>query len=152
MGDYWSCSTLTYTCMCLIANFHLVIHTRYWTCITHWAYWPSILSWFPVGILYCTQICIFLMTNTMYHVTFHLMATPYYWLSIPIICVVALLPDFTIEYVSRTYFPKPFQILQEYVNRREMKKKYRSQQGKWCCERGDCCCGCCRRCWCDSCP
>lgn len=137
--------------MILVANFHLWIHTRYWTCINHWAYYLTILAWFPFGILYCTQICIFLMTGTMYHVTFHLLATPMFWLTIPLIVIVCMMPDFFIEYVSRTFWPMPFQILQEFANKRENKKAYRSR-GKWCCEKGDCCCGCCRRCWCDSCP
>ena len=59
-GDYYATSTTSYTIMCLVANLHLFIHTRYWNCLTHWIYWLTLISWFLFGAFYCTGVAIVL--------------------------------------------------------------------------------------------
>jgi hypothetical protein len=61
-GDYYATSTTTYTIMCVTANLHLFMHTRYWNCLTHWIYWLTLISWFLFGAFYCTNVAILLGT------------------------------------------------------------------------------------------
>jgi len=150
-GDYWSVATLTYTVMCIVCNLHLFIHTRHWNGFIQWSYWLTLISWFLFILFYCTEVCVFLDVPWMYWVIYQLYESPLFWLCLPVLSWLALLPDLVILFVRRTYYPKPYHILQEVANTDQWKAEH-PQTGRWCCEQKDCCCHCGRKfCWCAGC-
>jgi hypothetical protein len=136
--------------MCVAANLHLFLHTRYWNCLTHWIYFLTLISWFVFAPLYCTIVCVFLGASQMYGVMMMLYSTPLFYLIVILWSWVSLLPDFLYVYLRRTYVPKASYVLQEVVNEKEWKLEHKPS-GRWCCEKGDCCCQCCKHIWCECC-
>jgi len=107
----WEIGTLVYTLVVLTVNLKLAVETKYWTVYSHIGLWGSILVWFIWLTTYCALD--FLPELSMYWIIYRLYATTLLWLALLLLPVVALLPDFCVQYYCSQYIPQNYQIIKE---------------------------------------
>ncbi|KAM7269267.1 hypothetical protein ACFE04_024764 [Oxalis oulophora] len=121
----WDVSTMAFTCVVVSVNLRLLMACN---SITRWHYISvggSIIGWFmfifvysgiqtpkTVSILIPGLICGYKRDNV-YFVIFVLMGTFYFYLTLLMVPIIALLGDFLYQGVQRWFFPYDYQIVQE---------------------------------------
>eukprot|EP01132_Coremiostelium_polycephalum_P003773 gene3773-4697_t len=106
----WSLGTLVATCSILIVNFRMAVETKHWNLFSGVAIAVSLLSYFIMVILYSFFQAL---NSNMFDIFTTELRTISFHLTILILLLVALIPDFIIKYYSRQYYPKDVQILKE---------------------------------------
>ncbi|XP_074309802.1 phospholipid-transporting ATPase 3-like [Silene latifolia] len=113
MFGLWDISTMTFTCVVITVNIRLLLCCNSITRWHHISVWGSIIAWFLFIFGYSG-----FMTNgdrqeNIYYVIFVLMSTPYFYLALILVPIVALIGDFLYQGLQRWFFPYNYQIIQE---------------------------------------
>lgn len=109
---HWDVSTMAFTCVVITVNLRLLMLCN---SITRWHFISvggSILTWFMFVFVYSV-----LRENVLF-VIYVLMSTFYFYLTLVLVPIVALLGDFIYQGVQRWFFPYDYQIVQE-IHRHE---------------------------------
>ncbi|GAV61079.1 E1-E2_ATPase domain-containing protein/HAD domain-containing protein [Cephalotus follicularis] len=119
----WDVSTMAFTCVVVTVNLRLLMICN---SITRWHYISvggSILAWFLFIFVY--SIIKTPKTENVYFVIYVLMSTFYFYLTLLLVPIVALLCDFVYQGVQRWFFPYDYQIVQE-IHRHELDDRSRT--------------------------
>ncbi|XP_010272160.1 PREDICTED: phospholipid-transporting ATPase 3-like [Nelumbo nucifera] len=109
----WDVSTMTFTCIVVTVNLRLLMACN---SITRWHYMSiggSILAWFIFIFIYSGIMTPYDRHENVFFVIYVLMSTFYFFLTLLLVPVVALLGDFLYQGVQRWFFPYDYQIIQE---------------------------------------
>ncbi|PKA61390.1 Phospholipid-transporting ATPase 3 [Apostasia shenzhenica] len=109
----WNVSTMAFTCVVVTVNLRLLMACNSITKWHHMSVWGSILAWFVFIFIYSGIMTPWDRNRKMYILLFVLMSTFYFYVSLFLIPVVALLGDFVFQGVQRLLFPYDYQIVQE---------------------------------------
>ncbi|KYR02985.1 P-type ATPase [Tieghemostelium lacteum] len=113
--DMWAMGQNIFILVVMTVNLKLALETRYWTGLTHFSIWGSILIWFIwISVLATIQGIGSSSSGEVYHVAYHLFSSANFWLSLALLPVIALLPDIIYKYIQRDQKPYPFQVVQEF--------------------------------------
>jgi phospholipid-translocating P-type ATPase (flippase) len=145
-GGVYLGSTTVYTAVVVLVNLRLALHTRYWTIIHHIFLWGTIALWYIFAPIYSSEFSFFLDSGHMYYVAYRLYESPAFWLLTFFIPFVALAPDFMFRAVRRTWYPRSFHVIQEATQLKLEADLRHQERQRWCLERSDWPCRCCRRC------
>ncbi|XP_078436799.1 aminophospholipid ATPase 3 isoform X2 [Wolffia australiana] len=109
----WDVSTMAFSCVVVTVNIRLLL-----TCnsITRWHYLSvggSILAWFVFIFVYSGVMTPWDRQENIYFVIYVLMSTFYFYLTLLLVPVVALLGDFAYLGLQRWFAPYDYQIIQE---------------------------------------
>lgn len=102
---------LCFTCVVLVTNMKLIMLQMSWSFYGGVLWWLGVISYLPLSILLSSSVVSLFPSdfgsfqNTLGHAT--------YWLVIPICCVVCLLRHFAWTAYQRSFYPLPWQIVQE---------------------------------------
>uniref|UniRef100_A0A803MBN0 Phospholipid-transporting ATPase n=1 Tax=Chenopodium quinoa TaxID=63459 RepID=A0A803MBN0_CHEQI len=126
MFGLWDISTMAFTCVVVTVNLRLLLCCNSITRWHHISVWGSIIAWFLFIFGYSG-----IMTNgdrqeNIFFVIFVLMSTPYFYLALFLVPVVALVGDFLYQGVQRWFSPYDYQIIQE-IHRHEPDDNHRAQ-------------------------
>eukprot|EP01094_Clydonella_sp_ATCC50884_P011096 TRINITY_DN2089_c0_g2_i2.p1 TRINITY_DN2089_c0_g2~~TRINITY_DN2089_c0_g2_i2.p1 ORF type:complete len:464 (-),score=123.71 TRINITY_DN2089_c0_g2_i2:333-1724(-) len=109
----WESSTVLYTCILLVVNLRVALHTKTWN-VFSWIVWiGSLLIWFPFICIYCSYVAVLVREPQMYGVVYPLLASAHYWLPVLLTATVCIFPDVLIRYLKRELWPSAFHIVQE---------------------------------------
>lgn len=109
----WDVSTMAFTCVVITVNLRLLMLCN---SITRWHYisvFGSILAWFIFIFVYSSFMTRWDRQENVFHVMYVLMSTFYFYLTLLLVPVVALLGELIYQGVQRWYFPYDYQIVQE---------------------------------------
>ncbi|KFK43333.1 hypothetical protein AALP_AA1G111300 [Arabis alpina] len=112
----WDVSTMVFTCLIISVNLRILLMSN---SITRWHYITvggSILAWLVFAFAYCGIPHD--RNANVYFVIYVLMSTFYFYFTLLLVPVVALLADFIYQGVERWFFPFDYQIVQE-IHRHE---------------------------------
>ncbi|KAK9750881.1 hypothetical protein RND81_02G228100 [Saponaria officinalis] len=126
MLGLWDISTMTFTCVVVTVNIRLLLCCNSITRWHHISVWGSIVAWFIFIFGYSG-----IMTNgdrqdNIYFVIFVLMSTPFFYIALILVPIVALIGDFLYQGLQRWFFPYDYQIIQE-IHRHEPDDNTRAQ-------------------------
>ncbi len=109
----WGAGSAMYTIIIITVTMQLALAVDYWTALHHAVFWGSILLKYAfilvMGVLppsFATSAAYGLFKNVVG-------VAPSYWLTLGVVPVIALLPDFTARSIKRVFFPDDHQIVQE---------------------------------------
>lgn len=108
----WDVSTMAFTCVVITVNLRLLMICN---SITRWHYISvggSILAWFIFIFVYS------IFRENVFFVIYVLMGTFYFYVTVLLVPIVALLGDFIYQGVQTWFFPYDYQIVQE-IHRHE---------------------------------
>ncbi|KAF2070558.1 hypothetical protein CYY_008121 [Polysphondylium violaceum] len=112
--DLWSMGQNIFIVVVLTVNLKLALETRYWTWLTHFSIWGSILIWFIwVSVLAVIPGIGSSSSGEVYQVAFKVFSSAYFWFSLAVLPVICLVPDTLYKYIQRDIKPYSFQIVQE---------------------------------------
>jgi len=113
---YWLFSTGTFTILVVVSNLKLAVELNYWTHVHHISMWVSTLLMFIFLMIYCsfpfgwnTQL---VSSVHMYNIIWDLFGSGSYWMVFILVPIACLLPDFTVKYIHRNFFPTKYHIAQ----------------------------------------
>ncbi|XVF44122.1 hypothetical protein PTKIN_Ptkin02bG0095200 [Pterospermum kingtungense] len=109
----WDVSTMAFTCVVVTVNLRLLMICN---SITRWHYISvggSILAWFLFIFIYSGIMTPYDRQENVFWVIFVLMGTFYFYITLLLVPVAALLGDFLYLGVQRWFFPYDYQIVQE---------------------------------------
>ncbi|PPR83174.1 hypothetical protein GOBAR_AA37537 [Gossypium barbadense] len=113
MFGLWDVSTMAFTCVVVTVNLRLLMMCN---SITRWHYISvggSIIVWFVFIFIYSGIMTRFDRNDNMFWVIYVLMSTSYFYVTLLLVPVAALLGDFLYLGVQRWFFPYDYQIVQE---------------------------------------
>ncbi|XP_039015127.1 phospholipid-transporting ATPase 3-like [Hibiscus syriacus] len=113
MFGLWDVSTMAFTCVVVTVNLRLLMICN---SITRWHYISvggSILAWFVFIFLYSGIMTSYDRQENIFGVIYVLMSTFYFYVTLLLVPVAALLGDFLFLGVQRWFFPYDYQIVQE---------------------------------------
>ncbi|XWS34910.1 hypothetical protein CRYUN_Cryun21dG0077800 [Craigia yunnanensis] len=113
MFGLWDVSTMAFTCVVVTVNFRLLMICN---SITRWHYISvggSILAWFLFIFIYSGIMTPHDRQENVFWVIYVLMSTFYFYITLLLVPVAALMGDFLYLGVQRWFFPYDFQIVQE---------------------------------------
>ncbi|XP_039006314.1 phospholipid-transporting ATPase 3-like isoform X2 [Hibiscus syriacus] len=113
MFGLWDVSTMAFTCVVVTVNLRLLMICN---SITRWHYISvggSILAWFVFIFLYSGIMTPYDRQENIFGVIYVLMSTFYFYITLLLVPVAALLGDFLYLGVQRWFFPYDYQIVQE---------------------------------------
>lgn len=120
MLGLWDVGTMAFTCVVITVNLRLLMACNFITRWHNYSIAGSILGWFLFIFLYSGIRTSHDRQENIYYVIYVLMSTWYFWLSIVLVPLVALLGDFLFQGLQRWFAPYDYQILQEkYKNQPE---------------------------------
>ncbi|EFA86147.1 P-type ATPase [Heterostelium album PN500] len=112
--DFWCMGQFVFILVVITVNLKLALETRYWTWLTHFSIWGSILIWFLwQAILASIRAAGSPASGEVYQIAYHTFATADFWLCLLCIPVICLLLDSLYKILQRDIRPYPFQIVQE---------------------------------------
>ncbi|KAF3431364.1 hypothetical protein FNV43_RR26095 [Rhamnella rubrinervis] len=126
MFGLWDVSTMAFSSVVVTVNLRLLLMCN---SITRWHYISvggSVLAWFLFIFIYSGIMTPYDRQENVYFVIYVLMSTFYFYLTIILIPVVALLGDFIYQGVQRWFFPYDYQIVQE-IHRHEREGRSRTE-------------------------
>ncbi|KAJ9697349.1 hypothetical protein PVL29_009246 [Vitis rotundifolia] len=126
MFGLWDVSTMAFTCVVVTVNLRLLMLCN---SITRWHYISvagSILAWFIFIFLYSGVMTPYDRQENVFFVIYVLMSTFYFYLTLLLVPIAALLGDFIFQGVQRWFFPYDYQIIQE-IYRHEPDQSSRSE-------------------------
>ncbi|KAH9327397.1 hypothetical protein KI387_007575, partial [Taxus chinensis] len=109
----WDVGTMAFTCVVITVNLRLMLASSY---ITKWhniSVAGSILAWFLFIFIYSGIMTRHDRQENIYFVIYVLMSTGYFWLSVLLVPLVALIGDFLFQGIQRRFAPYDYQIIQE---------------------------------------
>ncbi|XP_043724478.1 phospholipid-transporting ATPase 3-like isoform X2 [Telopea speciosissima] len=109
----WDVSTMAFTCVVVTVNVRLLMACN---SITRWHYISiggSILAWFVFIFIYSAIMTPHDRQENVYFVIYVLMSTFYFYFTLLLVPIVALLGDFVYQGIQRWFFPYDYQIVQE---------------------------------------
>jgi len=124
--DLWSLAIVGFTAVVLVVNLKVAVETNYWTWINYLGLAVTIGFWFFYSFVFSA---IYAVAGDEYYVTQHLWKTSSFWFFIVGITTACLVPDITIRYVSRTYFPEVRHVVQEIQMEGRLERKKLRQKG-----------------------
>ncbi|CAD6194597.1 unnamed protein product [Caenorhabditis auriculariae] len=96
LDDYASLAYTTFTALIVVVTGQIAFDTSYWTAISHFVIWGSLIFYFLLAFLIYEALPASFVAKTSssisYGVAFKTMATPHFWFSILMVSVVLLLP------------------------------------------------------------
>ncbi|MBA0638180.1 hypothetical protein Godav_022213 [Gossypium davidsonii] len=113
MFGLWDVSTMAFTCVVVTVNLRLLMICN---SITRWHYISvggSIVAWFLFIFLYSGMMTPYDRQENIFWVIYVLMSTFYFYITLLLVPVAALLGDFLYLGVQRWFFPYDYQIVQE---------------------------------------
>ncbi|KAL5554018.1 hypothetical protein UlMin_041419 [Ulmus minor] len=113
MFGLWDVSTMAFTCVVVTVNLRLLMMCN---SITRWHYISvggSILAWFLFIFIYSGIMTSYDRQENIYSVIYVLMSTFYFYVTLLLVPIVALLGDFIFQGLQRWFFPYDYQIVQE---------------------------------------
>ncbi|XP_022776002.1 phospholipid-transporting ATPase 3-like isoform X2 [Durio zibethinus] len=113
MFGLWDVSTMAFTCVVVTVNLRLLMICN---SITRWHYISvggSILAWFLFIFIYSGIMTPHDRQENIFWVIYVLMSTPYFYITLLLVPVAALVGDFLYLGVQRWFFPYDYQIVQE---------------------------------------
>lgn len=120
MLGLWDVGTMAFTCVVITVNLRLLMACNFITRWHNYSIAGSILAWFLFIFLYSGIRTRHDRQENIYYVIYVLMSTWYFWLTIVLVPLVALLGDFLFQGLQRWFAPYDYQILQEkYKNQPE---------------------------------
>ncbi|OMO57251.1 Cation-transporting P-type ATPase [Corchorus capsularis] len=125
MFGLWDISTMAFTCVVVTVNLRLLMICN---SITRWHYISvggSILAWFFFIFVYSGIMTPYDRQENVYWVIYVLMSTFYFYITLLLVPVAALLGDFLYLGIQRWFFPYDFQIVQE-IHKDEIEETGRS--------------------------
>ncbi|XP_057542331.1 phospholipid-transporting ATPase 3-like isoform X4 [Amaranthus tricolor] len=126
MFGLWDISTMAFTCVVITVNLRLLLCCSTITSLHHISVWGSIISWFIFIFGYSGIMSNGDRQENIYYVIFVLMTTPYFYLALFLVPVVALIGDFLYQGLQRWFSPYDYQIMQE-LHRHDREDKKRAQ-------------------------
>ncbi|KAI3901768.1 hypothetical protein MKW98_013883 [Papaver atlanticum] len=113
MFGLWDVSSMAFTCIVITVNLRLLLACNL---ITRWhrvSVGGSILAWFVFIFIYSGIMTPHDRQENVYFVIYILMSTVYFYLSVLLVPIVALLGDFAYQGLRRWFFPYDYEIIQE---------------------------------------
>ncbi|KAK6015902.1 hypothetical protein OSTOST_18623 [Ostertagia ostertagi] len=96
LDDYSTLAFTTFTALIVVVTGQIAFDTTYWTAISHFVIWGSLIFYFLLAFLIYEGLPVTLLAKTSstvsYGVAFKTMATPQFWFSILMVTVILLLP------------------------------------------------------------
>ncbi|ULT93757.1 hypothetical protein L3Y34_003327 [Caenorhabditis briggsae] len=96
LDDYSALAFTTFTALIVVVTGQIAFDTSYWTAISHFTIWGSLVLYFLVCFLLYEWLPVSWIVKTSssisYGVAFRTMVTPHFWFSILMVSVVLLLP------------------------------------------------------------
>ncbi|CCD72226.1 Phospholipid-transporting ATPase [Caenorhabditis elegans] len=96
LDDYSALAFTTFTALVVVVTGQIAFDTSYWTAISHFVIWGSLVLYFLVCFLLYEWLPVSWIVKTSssisYGVAFRTMVTPHFWFSILMVSVVLLLP------------------------------------------------------------
>ncbi|OVA09139.1 Cation-transporting P-type ATPase [Macleaya cordata] len=114
----WDVSTMAFTCVVVAVNIRLLLACNSITRWHHISIWGSIVAWFAFIFVYSGLMTPYDRQENVYFVIYILMSTIYFYLTLLLVPVLALLGDFIYHGLQRWFFPYDYQIIQE-IHRHE---------------------------------
>ncbi|XP_047318643.1 phospholipid-transporting ATPase 3-like isoform X2 [Impatiens glandulifera] len=109
MFGLWDVSTLAFNCLLVTVNLRLLLMCNTITKWHHISVGGSLLAWYTFIFIYSALY----VDKGIYSVMFVLMSTGYFYVTLVLVPVAALLSDFIYLAVQRWFFPYDYQIVQE---------------------------------------
>ncbi|XP_010255676.1 PREDICTED: phospholipid-transporting ATPase 3-like [Nelumbo nucifera] len=109
----WDISTMAFTCVVVTVNLRLLMACNSITRWHHISVAGSILAWFVFIFLYSGVMTPYDRQENIFFVIYVLMSTFYFYLTLLLVPVVALLGDFLYQGLQRWLWPYDYQIIQE---------------------------------------
>ncbi|XP_020276843.1 phospholipid-transporting ATPase 3 isoform X2 [Asparagus officinalis] len=122
----WDVSTMAFTCVVVTVNLRLLMACN---SITRWHYISvsgSILAWFLFIFIYSGIMTPNDRQENIFFVIYVLMSTFYFYLTLLLVPVIALLGDFLYQGIQRFMFPYDYQIVQE-IHKNEPEESRRTE-------------------------
>jgi len=116
--DIWSFGWMVYGSVLMTVSLKIALETHTWTVWHFVAVAGSIAAWFVWTLLLSvfdpSDLPAIASPGNTFYVAYHLLRTAGVWMCFLLVPVVALLPDITYKVISRTWYPEPVHILQEF--------------------------------------
>lgn len=109
--------TTLYTCIIWVVNCQMALSINYFTCIQHLLVWGGIAFWYVFVLIYGAIDPYISSTSFMVFIE-ACAPSPSFWLILPLILAVALLPYFTYTASQMYFFPMYHQMIQLTYDRR----------------------------------
>ncbi|KAI9168771.1 hypothetical protein LWI28_001718 [Acer negundo] len=109
----WDVSTMAFSCVVVTVNLRLLMMCNTITRYHYITVGGSVLAWFIFAFIYCGIMTPQDRQENVYFVIYVLMSTFYFYFTLLLVPVVALLGDFIYQGVQRWFFPYNYQIVQE---------------------------------------
>ncbi|XP_074589992.1 phospholipid-transporting ATPase 3-like [Curcuma longa] len=122
----WDVSTMAFTCVVVTVNLRLLMACNSITRWHHLSISGSILAWFVFIFIYSGVMTPNDRQENVYFTIYVLMSTFYFYLTLLLVPIVALLGDFLYLGLQRWFFPYNYQIVQE-IHRDEVESISRTE-------------------------
>ena len=100
----WFMGAIVYTCAVVVVNLKLAMRTRYWTWITHFLTWGSIVVFFAF-LAYVSSIWKSMDLFPELYGVVSVFSQPTFWLVVLLATVMCLCFDMGVDSIHRTFFP-----------------------------------------------
>ncbi|XP_053230883.1 phospholipid-transporting ATPase IG isoform X2 [Podarcis raffonei] len=97
MSGNWSFGTMIFTVLVFTVTLKLALDTRFWTWVTHFVIWGSLVFYVFFSFFWGGIIWPFLKQQRMYHVFAQLLTSVSVWLAIFCLILLALLPEILVQ-------------------------------------------------------
>ncbi|URE19406.1 ATPase, class [Musa troglodytarum] len=122
----WDVSTMAFTCVVVTVNLRLLMACNSITRWHHLSISGSILAWFVFIFIYSGVMTPYDRQENIFFVIYVLMSTFFFYLTLLLVPIVALLGDFLYLGIQRWFFPYNYQIVQE-IHRHELEGTSRTE-------------------------
>ncbi|XP_008803426.2 LOW QUALITY PROTEIN: phospholipid-transporting ATPase 3 [Phoenix dactylifera] len=109
----WDVSTMAFTCVVVTVNLRLLMACNSVTRWHHLSIWGSILAWFVFIFIYSGIMTPYDRQENVFFVIYVLMSTFYFYFTLLLVPVAALLGDFLYQGFQRWFYPYDYEIVQE---------------------------------------
>jgi len=94
----------------LVVTLRLALESVHWVFFTHFAVWGSLIFYFLARLALSNMLSFDPGQYGLFGLSF---STPTFWLSVLLVVITCLLPNFAVKYLKRSYYPKEWYLLQE---------------------------------------
>eukprot|EP00899_Mesostigma_viride_P007202 jgi/Mesvir1/16483/Mv10041-RA.1 len=117
MPEMYAVGTLMYTLVILVVNLELAFMVPIWTWLHHFSIWGSIIVWFLYLLVYGAFPISW--SGEVYKIFVSVLApSAVYWLSLPVIAAMCLIPGIVFRYLRHWLFPEDYHIIMEKYSKR----------------------------------
>jgi len=118
--DLWTVSSTTYAACFYVCTFKLCLLTKTWTFPILALFLLQFGVWFLYMYIYSRM---YFISPNMYGLANQLFASLHHWLVIFIICSVTMIPELSLEFIRREFWPSRVELLQYYQEEIEASKE-----------------------------